>query len=214
MRDTRVKLIKTAARLFAQNGFSGTTVRQIVQRAGANLSAVRYHFGDKYGLYIATVEYLTGKIRAELMKDMVLPEQIPQLTRAQALQYLHTILDRFMELGFTRKNILLERIFTYAELEDSHTFRQALLGQTSRFRETWYMLMGHLTGLKKNSPELVLLCHSVFSQSLQTDFMRFATCQSLGIKKYTPEICTKLKQIVWHNACAILDLYNKGKETR
>jgi len=209
MQDTREKLLKTAARLFAQKGYTGTTVRQIVQRAGANLSAVRYHFEDKHGLYLATVQYLTEQIRCDMMKEMIAPEQIAALSRPDALQYLHKMMDRFLELGFTRKNILLERIFTYAELEDSRAFREALLDQTGRFRGIWYGLISRLTGVKEGSVELVLLCHTIFSQTLQTDFIRFATCHSLKIKKYTPEICARMKEMVWHNTCAILDLYTK-----
>lgn len=214
MQNTRIKLLKTSARLFAQKGYSGTTVRQIVQRAGANLSAVRYHFGDKYGLYLATVQYLTKHVGTEVMKDMVLPEDINNLSYDKALKYLHTLLDRFMEVSFTRKNILLERIFTYAELEDSGAFRQVLLEQTSRLRDTWYSLLSRLTGLKKDTPELVLLCHSIFGQANQSDFMRFAVCKSLHLTKYTPEVFARLKQIVWQNTCAILDLYNKGKQQK
>ena len=212
MKDTREKLLKTAAKLFAQKGYTGTTVRQIVQRADANLSAVRYHFGDKDGLYLATVAYLTGQNRHEIMKDMISPEEIAALSYQDALQYLHKMIDRFMDLGFSRKNILLERIFTYAELENAPAFREALLNQTGNFRSILYGLVSRLTGLKAGNPELVLLCHTIFSQSLQTDFIRFSTCRALGIKKYTPEICTQIKRIVWRNMCAILDLYNKEKK--
>jgi AcrR family transcriptional regulator len=54
--DTRQRLIKTAASLFADKGFHNVTVREICQGANANVAAVNYHFRDKFGLYRAIVE--------------------------------------------------------------------------------------------------------------------------------------------------------------
>lgn len=48
---TREQLIAAAAAVFADAGFRGATVRDICQRAGANVAAVNYHFGGKQGLY-------------------------------------------------------------------------------------------------------------------------------------------------------------------
>jgi len=44
---TRVALLDAAERLFSQNGIEGTSVRQIINLAGANLGAINYHFGTK-----------------------------------------------------------------------------------------------------------------------------------------------------------------------
>src|SRR3954468_8381736 len=44
---TRVALLDTAERLFSQNGIEGTSVREIIKAAGANLGAINYHFGTK-----------------------------------------------------------------------------------------------------------------------------------------------------------------------
>ncbi len=49
----RRKLVAAALRLFAAKGFEGASTREIAQAAGANLSAIRYYFGDKAGLYRA-----------------------------------------------------------------------------------------------------------------------------------------------------------------
>ncbi|MFO1021402.1 MAG: CerR family C-terminal domain-containing protein [Planctomycetales bacterium] len=54
--DTRERLIHAAGEIFAEKGFRSTTVREICDRANANLAAVNYHFGDKFQLYLAAVE--------------------------------------------------------------------------------------------------------------------------------------------------------------
>ena len=49
----RNKLVLAALKLFAERGFSGASTRDIADAAGANISAIRYYFGDKAGLYRA-----------------------------------------------------------------------------------------------------------------------------------------------------------------
>jgi TetR/AcrR family transcriptional regulator, regulator of cefoperazone and chloramphenicol sensitivity len=50
-RETRERLLKVAAQLFSERGFSKVTVRDICQQARANVAAINYHFGGKAGLY-------------------------------------------------------------------------------------------------------------------------------------------------------------------
>lgn len=48
---TRRNLLEAASAIFAEKGFRETTIAEISQRAGANVAAVNYHFGDKETLY-------------------------------------------------------------------------------------------------------------------------------------------------------------------
>jgi AcrR family transcriptional regulator len=59
--QTRERLVEAAGRVFAERGYYSTTVRKICLKAGVNVAAVNYHFGDKLGLY---TEVLQRSIRA------------------------------------------------------------------------------------------------------------------------------------------------------
>jgi TetR/AcrR family transcriptional regulator, regulator of cefoperazone and chloramphenicol sensitivity len=58
---TRHQLLEAAATVFAEAGFRDATVREICRRAGANIAAVNYHFGDKEKLYAEVLRYSHGK---------------------------------------------------------------------------------------------------------------------------------------------------------
>jgi len=58
---TRDKLIEAAGHVFAERGYRDATIREICRRAGANVAAVNYTFGDKMGLY---TEVLRHSVRA------------------------------------------------------------------------------------------------------------------------------------------------------
>jgi AcrR family transcriptional regulator len=51
--QSRVRLQRTALRLFAQRGYRQTSTRDIAEAADVNIGAISYYFGDKAGLYRA-----------------------------------------------------------------------------------------------------------------------------------------------------------------
>ncbi len=48
--STKDRILSAAEELFAQHGFSGTSLRQVTGRADVNIAAVNYHFGSKENL--------------------------------------------------------------------------------------------------------------------------------------------------------------------
>ncbi|MEO0532525.1 MAG: TetR/AcrR family transcriptional regulator [Cyanobacteria bacterium P01_A01_bin.123] len=53
--DTKEQILNVAERLFAERGFVGATLRNVVGEAGVNLAAVHYHFGSKEELFRSVV---------------------------------------------------------------------------------------------------------------------------------------------------------------
>ncbi|GAA3410949.1 hypothetical protein GCM10020370_57210 [Paenibacillus hodogayensis] len=49
--DIKMKILLAAKKLFAKQGFDGTSVRQICDEAGANVALISYHFGGKDNVF-------------------------------------------------------------------------------------------------------------------------------------------------------------------
>jgi AcrR family transcriptional regulator len=56
--QSRERLLLTAMRLFAEQGFAATSTRGIAIAAGTNIASISYYFGDKAGLYRAAFSEL------------------------------------------------------------------------------------------------------------------------------------------------------------
>lgn len=66
--EARERLLLTALKLFAQNGFAKTSTREIAQAADMNIAAISYYFGDKAGLYRAAFTEPLGSCRDDISK--------------------------------------------------------------------------------------------------------------------------------------------------
>jgi AcrR family transcriptional regulator len=94
-RETRERLLRSAAQLFADRGFKKVTVRDICRAARANVAAVNYHFGDKGGLYREVLQLATDIMRATSEGARVAGEGQPADERLR--RYIHVSLSRVTE---------------------------------------------------------------------------------------------------------------------
>ena len=61
---TRLNILAAAQAAFAEKGYSGANVNEIVARAGTTKPMVYYHFGSKEGLFAAVLEDVYAGMRA------------------------------------------------------------------------------------------------------------------------------------------------------
>ena len=59
---TSERLLDASARLFAESGYRGASVRDICNQARANPGAVSYHFGGKRQLYRAVLRRAASQL--------------------------------------------------------------------------------------------------------------------------------------------------------
>ena len=94
---TRGAILEAAGQIFADEGFSRATVRDICREAGANLAAVNYHFGDKKGLYLAVLKHYQEISLQTYPPDLGLKEARSPDEKLRA--FIHSFLLRIMNEG-------------------------------------------------------------------------------------------------------------------
>jgi len=68
--DTAGRIIQAAEKLFSEQGFKETTMRQITGLAEVNLAAVNYHFGSKFGLIRSVAERSLSPLCEQIDKGL------------------------------------------------------------------------------------------------------------------------------------------------
>ena len=64
--SARERLLETAIGMFAQKGYAGTSVREIVEQAGVSKPVLYYYFQSKEGLFLAILE-MAENLQTELL---------------------------------------------------------------------------------------------------------------------------------------------------
>ena len=68
----RERLLETAIGMFAEKGYAGTSVREIVEQAGVSKPVLYYYFKSKEGLFLAILEQaedLQKQLLSEVLKS-------------------------------------------------------------------------------------------------------------------------------------------------
>ena len=93
MDDTKQRLINAAGEMFAEKGYEAASIREICQRAEANLAAVNYHYGEKRQLYVAAVRHAQC-CRQEDVPFPDWPAEMPAVDRLRA--FIETMFARML----------------------------------------------------------------------------------------------------------------------
>jgi AcrR family transcriptional regulator len=128
---TRNRVLNAACEVFAEKGYRNAKVAEICRRAGANVAAVNYYFGDKATLYSKAWQHAFNESD---MPDSAMPAHTSP--EDQLRNHIHSLIRNFMEKGlqgyFTRL-YLMELANPTGLIQDSwldliEPRRQKLLG--------------------------------------------------------------------------------------
>lgn len=93
-KETRGKLLNAACEVFAQKGYREAKVADICKRAGANVAAVNYYFGDKASLYKEAWYHALENI-----EESTFSEPTAASPRDRLRKYIQTLMQHFAAEG-------------------------------------------------------------------------------------------------------------------
>jgi len=92
--NTKGKIFRAAAKLFAEKGYNGVSMREISERTGLSKPTIYYHFGNKEGIYTSLVatslNYNVEMFQDIQRKDVSTKQKIIELVKLrfhQVLEY-------------------------------------------------------------------------------------------------------------------------------
>jgi AcrR family transcriptional regulator len=68
--SARARLLEAGTALFAERGYTGTTVREIVARAGVSKPVLYYYFKNKEGIFLAILDW-AARIQEALLDEIL-----------------------------------------------------------------------------------------------------------------------------------------------
>ncbi len=186
---TEIRLLEAAGEVFAELGFREATVRDICKRAGVNIAAVNYHFGDKERLYHEVLAY-SGQMA---MRDHGMPGRVgpaalgppgsAPTAEAKLLAYIKGFLERILDEGRPAwYGQLMAR-----EMVEPTSALDLMVERYIRPQSDWLReLIGHMLG-DAATPERIRMCTcSVVGQCLFYKHCRPVVTRLMPEQGFTP----------------------------
>ncbi len=125
---TREQIMRAAERLFAQNGYEGTSIRDIVAKAKVNQAAINYHFEGKDGLYR---EVLRKAFRGLTEQQIAHAEELKMMSRQEALsQFIRLQLQPLLGRDEYSRHM---RILNWETVQPTAVFRSLIAEEAAPF---------------------------------------------------------------------------------
>jgi AcrR family transcriptional regulator len=120
--STPDRLLGAAEELFADYGYNGVSIRDIVERAKANLGAIPYHFGSKENLFKEVILRRAVPLRSERA------ELLTALQKRRKNPTVEEVLTALLEPAFrrSRENDAFRRLLGRASTDPTPEVRRLL----------------------------------------------------------------------------------------
>jgi TetR/AcrR family transcriptional regulator, regulator of cefoperazone and chloramphenicol sensitivity len=155
--ETRQRLLEAAAEVFADGGYRRATIAKICRRAGTNIAAVHYHFGDKQGLYAAVFDYAQRRASREDAATVDEAASAEDRLRAHVATFVGRLLD-------PQRPAWISRLLAHELIEPTQILDRLVRNRMRANHQLIAGAIGELLGAAA-TPETVRLCTlSVVSQ--------------------------------------------------
>ena len=191
--DKQVQIMESAEKLFADKGFSGTSVRDIAETAGVNLAMISYYFGSKEKLFEAMFSHRSESFKLQL-ETMLQNKELEPMEKVERLieQYIAKLTSQIcFHRIMVREQMMNNNGFIATQIQTLKARNQALIKQLIQ--------EGQDKGAFKKDvdvPLMIMTLIGTVSQLITTQhyYKEINGLQSLSEEEFQQHIGTKLNQ--------------------
>jgi TetR/AcrR family transcriptional regulator, regulator of cefoperazone and chloramphenicol sensitivity len=205
---TRDKLLEAAGQVFAEHGYHSATVREICMRAGANVAAVNYHFGDKLELYTEVLRRSVGAAQNEAIRNALDQEGAPEEILRQVIKAMVRKIsgDPHSDRWFR----LIVHELAQPTPAMSRVIDEAIRPIYNRLRQ----LIGAILTLPRDHEKTRLCTHSIVGQIVHYPHARRVVARLWPDLKMTPEQLDRIADHIADFSLAYLASARPGRRQR
>jgi len=198
VQTTRERLLLAALKSFGHRDYDSVSTREIVEMAGANISAISYHFGGKKGLYLATAEYLAEQIQAE-MKPLIeeIHQQLEKADQEECRQLISQLIQGLVhQLLFGELSEDAAGLIFREQNHPTKAFDFLYEKFMLPMHKTYSILVGKILNSDPESQQILLLTHSLIGQIVIYRMGRETILRRMGKRKFSSSDVKQIAELV------------------
>ena len=191
--ETRTRVLKAAARLFAERGFNHVSVRDICEEAGSNVASVNYHFGDKLGLYRELIDTVAEGIKCTKVPVLETePTESPEdRLRTYIRRYLHLLFGSAKEQA-----AWMEALIAHEMLEPTPALEWIIEKGMKPATDSINQLVSELVGLPVSEYRVQLGAASIQALCSWFHSTRHVAVRLVPGLEFTPEVVDGIAEFI------------------
>lgn len=195
-KNIKEDLLVAAGQILAVRGYAGTSIREIINQAGATLSSVNYYFGSKDQLYLETIRYVLDE-KIDVANLFRRYNQTKTKTKQEISNRLGEMIRELFYAFFGVNpsawyGQFLARAILESRTESNRLILELVNPSILEFEKVLHAQLPHV-------PEITisLFCPCLFGQIYFFAIAKEIILMSHGIKQYTPDY---LRETIFHIA--------------
>jgi AcrR family transcriptional regulator len=218
--EARQRLIAAGLEVFGRYGYEAASTRQIAERAGVNLSAITYHYGNKAGLYnavVATIAERMSRPLVPLLAEVNTALEASSLTPEEAARWLEEVLDalakRILDISQGEATLIVP-IWIREQVDPTPAFDTLYETVMSRMLRPCTALMAHILNRSEVDQECRVRVFALVGQVVVFRLVRVAVLRTTGWTEYDEDNIAYLRGIIRQHVRAILNAAVQTGEER
>lgn len=115
-KDRYELIISAGLELFLKNGFTNTSLNDIINKSGGSLSTIYKLFGSKEGLFKAIIDRGVQKIHSDISKKISLEDS------DDLEEFLYKFAEEYIGIAFKDESFLLKKLYLVSHSTNNPKF--------------------------------------------------------------------------------------------